>query len=81
MIFLAHSYRFVYCLDMSPSQCIVDIQKGEILFDEILNSFKASVDGLTKQVNNKHFKKKLFLVFLFSLRFLEIPLFFNQVSI
>ncbi|KAH0819001.1 hypothetical protein GEV33_003789 [Tenebrio molitor] len=34
---------------MSPSQSIVDIQKGEILFDEILNSFKASVDGLTQQ--------------------------------
>lgn len=50
VIFLAHAYKFVYCLDMSPSQSIVDIQKGEILFDEILNSFKASVDGLTQQV-------------------------------
>lgn len=50
VIFLAHSYRFVYCLDMSPSQSIVDIQKGEILFDEILKSFETSIEGLTKQV-------------------------------
>ena len=50
VVFLAHTYRFVYCLDMSPSQAIVDIQNGEILFDEILSSFKASVEGLTRQV-------------------------------
>ncbi|KAJ8966991.1 hypothetical protein NQ317_011192 [Molorchus minor] len=47
--FLAQSYRFVYCLDMSPSQANVDIQKGEILFDEILNCFKASMEGLCRQ--------------------------------
>ncbi|KAJ8945629.1 hypothetical protein NQ314_009160 [Rhamnusium bicolor] len=47
--FLSHNYRFVYCLDMSPSQANVDIQKGEILFDEILNCFKASMDGLCRQ--------------------------------
>lgn len=48
--FLAHKYRFVYCLDMSPSNANVDIQKGEILFDEILNCFGASLEGLCKEV-------------------------------
>ncbi|KAJ8923504.1 hypothetical protein NQ315_010082 [Exocentrus adspersus] len=47
--FFAHSYRFVYCLDMSPSQANVDIQKGEILFDEILNCFRASLEGICRQ--------------------------------
>lgn len=49
--FFAHSYRFVYCLDMSPSQANVDIQKGEILFDEILNCFRASMEGICRQVS------------------------------
>ncbi|CAH0562057.1 unnamed protein product [Brassicogethes aeneus] len=47
--FVAHSYRFVYCLDMSPSQSNVDIQRGEVLFDEILVCFKSSLEALTRQ--------------------------------
>ncbi|KAK5639276.1 hypothetical protein RI129_011768 [Pyrocoelia pectoralis] len=47
--YLAYSYRFVYCIDMSPSQSAVDIQKGEILFDEILQCIKATVQGLCRQ--------------------------------
>lgn len=50
--FLAQNYRFVYCIDMSPSHANVDIQKGEILFDEILNCFKASLEGLCKEVSS-----------------------------
>lgn len=48
--FLAHSYRFVYCVDMSPSQSAVNIQKGEILFDEILSCFRSTLEGLCRQV-------------------------------
>uniref|UniRef100_A0A1Y1NFY9 Protein SZT2 n=1 Tax=Photinus pyralis TaxID=7054 RepID=A0A1Y1NFY9_PHOPY len=47
--FLAYSYCFVYCVDMSPSQSAVDIQKGEILFDEIVQCIKATVEGLCRQ--------------------------------
>ncbi|CAG9828371.1 unnamed protein product [Diabrotica balteata] len=47
--FIAQSYRFVYCLDMSPSHANVDTQKNSILFDEILNCFNASIDGLCKE--------------------------------
>lgn len=42
----------VYCLDMSPSQSAVDIQCGEILFDEILKSFKCSLEGVSRSVIN-----------------------------
>lgn len=34
---------------MSPSQSIVDVQKGLILFDEILACFKISLEGLCQQ--------------------------------
>ncbi|GJQ67112.1 hypothetical protein Trydic_g21981 [Trypoxylus dichotomus] len=47
--FLAQSYRFVYCLDMSPSQTSVDIHLDEILFDEIISSFKMSLLGLCEK--------------------------------
>ncbi|XP_008200755.1 KICSTOR complex protein SZT2 isoform X3 [Tribolium castaneum] len=77
VIFLAHSYRFVYCLDMSPSQCIVDIQKGEILFDEILNSFKTSVEGLTRQFtipgNSLVFQPSLYLTVMVNTPFFMSP--------
>lgn len=49
--FIAQSYRIVYCLDMSPSQSTVDIQQGEILFDEVLACFKKSLKGMSMQVN------------------------------
>nr|XP_023016879.1 KICSTOR complex protein SZT2-like [Leptinotarsa decemlineata] len=47
--FLAQSYRFVFCLDMSPSHANVDTEKGEILFDEILNCFKITVEALCRE--------------------------------
>lgn len=50
VVFLARSYRFVYCLDMSPSQSAVDIEKGEILFDQILHRFKLSLEGVCREV-------------------------------
>lgn len=50
VVFLAQCYRFIYCLDMSPSQSAVDIQQGEILFDEIINCFKITLQGLCQKV-------------------------------
>ncbi|XP_050313415.1 KICSTOR complex protein SZT2-like [Anthonomus grandis grandis] len=47
--FIAHAYKFVYCLDMSPSHANIDIESKEVLFDQILNSFKISIEGLSKQ--------------------------------
>lgn len=49
--FLAYSYRFVYCLDMSPSHVNVDIYAKQVLFDQILQSFKTSIEALSKQVS------------------------------
>ncbi|KAJ3640250.1 hypothetical protein Zmor_003559 [Zophobas morio] len=77
VVFLAHTYRFVYCLDMSPSQAIVDIQNGEILFDEILSSFKASVEGLTRQFtipgNSLVFQPSLYLTVMVNTPFFMSP--------
>ncbi|XP_048517774.1 KICSTOR complex protein SZT2 isoform X3 [Dendroctonus ponderosae] len=47
--FLAYAYRFVYCLDMSPSHVNVDIHAKQVLFDQILQSFKTSIEALSKQ--------------------------------
>ncbi|KAL1492858.1 hypothetical protein ABEB36_011037 [Hypothenemus hampei] len=47
--FVAHAYRFVYCLDMSPSHTNVNINRKELLFDQILESFKISIEGLSRQ--------------------------------
>lgn len=33
---------------MSPSQSIVDIEKDQILFDEVLSCFRATLEGLCK---------------------------------
>ncbi|XP_063220375.1 KICSTOR complex protein SZT2-like isoform X2 [Bacillus rossius redtenbacheri] len=48
IIFLSHKYRIVYCLDMSPSLSSVDIQHGEVMIDEIFQSFKKSIEGFTR---------------------------------
>lgn len=34
---------------MSPSQSVIDFQKGVILFDEIFSCFKISLEGLCQQ--------------------------------
>ncbi|KAL3289661.1 hypothetical protein HHI36_023069 [Cryptolaemus montrouzieri] len=75
--FLAHSYRIVYCLDMSPSQATIDIQKGEVLFDEIFNCFKNSIEGLTKQFtvpgNSIVFQPSIFLTIMVNTPFFMSP--------
>lgn len=48
---LAGSYRIVFCLDMSPSQCTVDLLHGEVLFDELLACFERSIRGISRKLN------------------------------
>lgn len=64
--FVAHAYTFVYCLDMSPSHANVDIDGKEVLFDQILKSFKISIEGLSKQVSYNFNCSKLCLYFTLS---------------
>lgn len=75
--FLAHSYRIVYCLDMSPSQATIDIQKGEVLFDEIFDCFKHSLEGLTQQFtvpgNPVVFKPNIYLTVIVNTPFFMSP--------
>lgn len=47
---LAGSYRMVFCLDMSPSQCTVDLPHGEILLDELFRCLERSIRGLSEPV-------------------------------
>ncbi|XP_017776135.1 PREDICTED: protein SZT2-like [Nicrophorus vespilloides] len=49
IVYVSQTYRFVYCLDMSPSQSAVDIIQGRILFDEVINCFKTSLLGLCSE--------------------------------
>ncbi|XP_031787876.1 KICSTOR complex protein SZT2 isoform X2 [Nasonia vitripennis] len=46
--FLAHRYRMVFSLDLSPSLAAVDIQHGEIVIDEVFTSTKRFLEGLTR---------------------------------
>ncbi|XP_029156600.1 KICSTOR complex protein SZT2-like [Nylanderia fulva] len=48
IIFLAHKYRIVYSLDLSPSLATVDIQNGEIVIDEVCLATKRCLEGITK---------------------------------
>lgn len=82
VIFLAQTYRFIYCLDMSPSQSSVDIQQGEILFDEIINCFKVSLEGLCQQVSNYLKRLWIQLTFkIFSLQSQDVQLYFSLAYI
>lgn len=47
---LSGSYRMVFCLDMSPSQCTVDLHYGEILFDELLTCFDRCIRGISQKL-------------------------------
>ncbi|XP_056646993.1 KICSTOR complex protein SZT2-like isoform X1 [Diorhabda sublineata] len=75
--FLAQSYRFVYCLDMSPSHANIDTQKDEILFDEILNCFKISIEGLCREFSvpgcSTIFQPKLYLTVIVNTPFFLSP--------
>ncbi|XP_048353115.1 KICSTOR complex protein SZT2 isoform X1 [Sphaerodactylus townsendi] len=46
--FLAHQYRFVIELDLSPSTGIVDDSTGEIIFDEVFYALSQCLVGLLK---------------------------------
>ncbi|XP_072752702.1 KICSTOR complex protein SZT2 [Anoplolepis gracilipes] len=48
IIFLAHKYRIVFSLDLSPSLATVDIQNGEIVIDEVCLATKRCLEGITK---------------------------------
>ncbi|XP_076659931.1 KICSTOR complex protein SZT2 isoform X2 [Halictus rubicundus] len=48
IIFLAHKYRIVLNLDLSPSLATVDIQHGEIVIDEVCVATKHFLEGIIK---------------------------------
>ncbi|XP_034939533.1 KICSTOR complex protein SZT2-like [Chelonus insularis] len=48
VIFLAHQYRIVFCLDLSPSLGTIDIQHGEIVIDEVCTATKKSLESLSE---------------------------------
>lgn len=48
LVFLAHKYRMVFSLDLSPSLSTVDIQHGEIVIDEIYLATKRCLEGITR---------------------------------
>lgn len=52
VIFLSRCYRLVFCLDLSPSTAAVDIQNGNILFDEVFTALKKSLTKITQPVCN-----------------------------
>ncbi|XP_057320134.1 KICSTOR complex protein SZT2-like [Microplitis mediator] len=48
IIFLAHKYRMVVCLDLSPSLGTIDIQRGEIVLDEVCTATKEFLENISK---------------------------------
>ncbi|XP_026671200.1 KICSTOR complex protein SZT2-like [Ceratina calcarata] len=48
IIFLAHKYRMVFNLDLSPSLATVDIQHGEIVIDEVYTATKNFLENIIK---------------------------------
>ncbi|XP_012229201.2 KICSTOR complex protein SZT2-like isoform X1 [Linepithema humile] len=48
IIFLAHKYRMVFSLDLSPSLATVDVQNEQIVLDEVCLATKRCLEGITK---------------------------------
>ncbi|XP_076387408.1 KICSTOR complex protein SZT2 isoform X2 [Megachile rotundata] len=48
IIFLAHKYRMVFNLDLSPSLATIDIQHGEIVIDEVYMATKRFLENIIK---------------------------------
>ncbi|KAL0121707.1 hypothetical protein PUN28_006892 [Cardiocondyla obscurior] len=48
IVFLAHKYRMVFSLDLSPSLATVDVQSGEIVIDEVYLAMKRCLEGITR---------------------------------
>ncbi|KAF5284426.1 hypothetical protein FQR65_LT13560 [Abscondita terminalis] len=75
--YLAYSYRFVYCVDMSPSQSAVDVLRGEILFDEIIRCIKVTIESLILQFtlpgNSLVFQPSLYLTVIVNTPFYMSP--------
>lgn len=44
--FIGRQYRFVFCIDISPSLATVDIQSGTVITDEAFEKFKNCLCGL-----------------------------------
>ncbi|KOC64977.1 Protein SZT2, partial [Habropoda laboriosa] len=52
IIFLAHKYRMVFNLDLSPSLATVDIQHGEIVIDEVYMATKRFLESIIRPVSD-----------------------------
>lgn len=50
--FVAQRYKLTICLDMSPSQSTVDIQRGLLLLDQLTDSFKYALRQISEPVIN-----------------------------
>ncbi|XP_043487708.1 KICSTOR complex protein SZT2-like isoform X1 [Polistes fuscatus] len=48
IIFLAHKYRMVFSLDLSPSLATIDIQHGAIVIDEVYLATKIYLERITR---------------------------------
>ncbi|XP_018404829.1 PREDICTED: protein SZT2-like [Cyphomyrmex costatus] len=48
IVFLAHKYRMVFSLDLSPSLATVDVESGEIVIDEVCLTTKRCLEGITR---------------------------------
>ncbi|XP_050434218.1 uncharacterized protein LOC126841666 isoform X2 [Adelges cooleyi] len=46
--YLTSVYTMVYCLDMSPSNCSVDIQRGHVMLDEMIVALQRSIQGFIR---------------------------------
>ncbi|XP_076247853.1 KICSTOR complex protein SZT2 [Calliopsis andreniformis] len=59
IIFLAHKYRIVFNLDLSPSLAAVDIQHGEIVIDEVFTATKRFLENIIKPFTIPGSKKRM----------------------
>ncbi|XP_033214181.1 KICSTOR complex protein SZT2-like isoform X2 [Belonocnema kinseyi] len=48
LIFLAHKYRMVFSLDLSPSLATIDVQNGQVVIDEVCQATKRCLEGITR---------------------------------
>ncbi|VVC33882.1 Hypothetical protein CINCED_3A021397 [Cinara cedri] len=58
--FMTPVYNMVYCLDMSPSNCTVDIQRGYVMLDEMMVALRRSIEGFIRPFIVPGSKKILF---------------------
>lgn len=46
--FVGRQYRFVFCLDMTPSIATIDSESGNVLMDDMFSNIKNCLSGLVK---------------------------------